>query len=46
MPGHRKYFDYGGGRVNYLTHISRRHQAVFVEVPKAVTEDLFTQEVL
>lgn len=35
MPGHRKYFDYGGGRVNYLTHISRRHQAVFVEVPKA-----------
>lgn len=29
------YFDYPGGRVNYLTHISRRHDAVFVEVPKA-----------
>lgn len=31
----RKYFDYKPGRINYLTHISRRHHAVFVEVPKA-----------
>jgi hypothetical protein len=30
-----KYFDYPAGRVNYLTHISRRHNAVFIEVPKA-----------
>ncbi len=30
-----QYFDYTRGRVNYLTHISRRHHAVFVEVPKA-----------
>lgn len=30
-----KYFDYPESRVNYLTHISRRHNAVFVEVPKA-----------
>jgi hypothetical protein len=30
-----QYFDYPSGRVNYLTHISRRHHAVFVEVPKA-----------
>jgi len=29
------YFDYSRGKVNYLTHISRRHRAVFVEVPKA-----------
>lgn len=29
------YFDYSRGKVNYLTHVSRRHQAVFVEVPKA-----------
>ena len=31
----RRYFDYKPRRVNYLTHISRRHHAVFVEVPKA-----------
>jgi hypothetical protein len=31
----RKYFDYPPGRVNYLTHISRRHRSVFIEVPKA-----------
>ena len=31
----RKYFAYKPGRINYLTHISRRHHAVFVEVPKA-----------
>ena len=30
-----RYFDYPPGRANYLTHISRRHRAVFVEVPKA-----------
>jgi hypothetical protein len=30
-----RYFDYPPGRVNYLTHISRKHLAVFVEVPKA-----------
>ncbi len=30
-----KYFDYQPGRVEYLTHISRKHRAVFVEVPKA-----------
>jgi hypothetical protein len=30
-----RYFDYPQGRVDYLTHISRRHAAVFVEVPKA-----------
>lgn len=35
MADHTKYFDYPQGRVNYLTHISRRHNAVFVEVPKA-----------
>lgn len=35
MPPFKKYFDYPAGRVNYLTHISRRHAAVFVEVPKA-----------
>lgn len=31
----RKFFDYPRGQVNYLTHISRRHSAVFIEVPKA-----------
>ena len=31
----RRYFDYKLNRANYLTHISRRHHAVFVEVPKA-----------
>lgn len=31
----RRYFAYPPGRVDYLTHISRRHRAVFVEVPKA-----------
>jgi hypothetical protein len=31
----KKYFDYPAGRVNYLTHVSHRHDAVFVEVPKA-----------
>lgn len=35
MQGVRQYFDYPRGRVNYLTHISRKHQCVFVEVPKA-----------
>lgn len=30
-----KYFECTRGKVNYLTHISRRHGAVFVEVPKA-----------
>jgi hypothetical protein len=35
VPAFAKYFDYPRGRVNYLTHISRRHHAVFVEVPKA-----------
>jgi sulfotransferase famil protein len=33
--GTRRYFDYPRGKVDYLTHISRRHHAVFVEVPKA-----------
>jgi hypothetical protein len=33
--GVRRYFDYPRWKVNYLTHISRRHRAVFVEVPKA-----------
>lgn len=31
----RRYFDYKLNRANYLTHISRRHHAVFLEVPKA-----------
>lgn len=31
----KRYFDYPRGQVNYLTHISRRHSAVFLEVPKA-----------
>ena len=35
MPGIKHYFDYPRGQVNYLTHISRRHSAVYVEVPKA-----------
>ena len=35
MGGIRKYFDHPRGQVNYLTHVSRRHAAVFVEVPKA-----------
>lgn len=36
MPGRLStYFAYPRGQVNYLTHISRRHSAVFVEVPKA-----------
>jgi hypothetical protein len=30
-----KYFDCPQGKVEYLTHISRKHRAVFVEVPKA-----------
>ena len=29
------YFGYDPGRANYLTHVSLRHKAVFVEVPKA-----------
>lgn len=35
MPAPRLYFDYPRGRVDYLTHISRKHRCVFVEVPKA-----------
>lgn len=35
MSDLRRYFDYPRGQVNYLTHISRRHSAVFLEVPKA-----------
>lgn len=35
MPGPRKFFDHHRGRVDYLTHISRKHHCVFVEVPKA-----------
>lgn len=31
----QKYFDYPAARVDYLTHVSERHSAVFVEVPKA-----------
>lgn len=31
----RRYFAYPRRRVNYVTHISRKHQCVFVEVPKA-----------
>ncbi|MGA9749911.1 MAG: sulfotransferase family protein [Nocardioides sp.] len=31
----RRYFDYKLNRANYLTHISRRYHAVFLEVPKA-----------
>lgn len=31
----RRFFDYPRGRVDYLTHISRKHRCVFVEVPKA-----------
>lgn len=30
----RDYFAYRRGRVDYLTHLSVRHRAVFVEVPK------------
>ncbi len=35
MTPTRRYFSYPRRRVNYVTHISRRHQCVFVEVPKA-----------
>ena len=35
MAGLKKYFDYAPRRASYLTHVSRRHDAVFVEVPKA-----------
>jgi hypothetical protein len=35
VGGLSEYFDHPRGQVNYLTHISRRHEAVFVEVPKA-----------
>lgn len=35
MTGYEEYFGYRANRANYLTHISRRHRAVFVEVPKA-----------
>lgn len=35
MAGARGFFDYPRRRVDYLTHISTRHRAVFVEVPKA-----------
>ena len=35
MADSRQYFDHRRGRVDYLTHISRRHHCVFVEVPKA-----------
>lgn len=28
------YFGYDQSRANYLVHVSRRHQALFVEVPK------------
>ena len=31
----KKYFSYPPARISYLTHVSRRHSAVFVEVPKA-----------
>jgi hypothetical protein len=33
--GTARYFACTKGKVNYLTHVSRRHRAVFVEVPKA-----------
>jgi hypothetical protein len=35
VVGVRHFFRYPRGRVDYLTHISRRHGCVFVEVPKA-----------
>lgn len=35
MPRHRRYFPYPRRRVDYLTHISRRHDYVYVEIPKA-----------
>jgi len=34
-PEHRRYFHLGRQKVNYLTHVSLRHRAVFLEVPKA-----------
>lgn len=35
VPTSQRYFDHSRGRLDYLAHVSRRHRAVFVEVPKA-----------
>lgn len=35
MTPARRYFNYPRRRVNYVTHISKRHGCVYVEVPKA-----------
>lgn len=35
QPGFRRYYHHGEYRTDHLTHISRRHRAVYLEVPKA-----------